>query len=146
MTFREDEKRDLQQICEEKLEGNIIRSRAQWHQEGEKPSKFFCNLESYNYTEKTVKRLICGSNIIANQKEILLEIQKFYKNLFKCNNNNLSDSNLDEIFQNLNGCKKLSPEDAKVIEGLLTITEIGNALKSMKNGKCPGTDGFPAKF
>ena len=93
-----------------------------------------------------MKRLICGSNIIANQKEILLEIQKFYKNLSKCNNNNLSDSNLDEIFQNLNGCKKLSPEDAKVIEGLLTIIEIGNALKSMKNGKCPGTDGFPAKF
>ena len=46
----------------------------------------------------------------------------------------------------MNGCKKLSPEDAKAIEGLLTITEISNELKSMKNGKCPVIDGFPAKF
>ena len=30
------------------------------------------------------------------------------------------------------------------LEGTLTLEEISNALKDMKNQKCPGIDGFPA--
>ena len=32
------------------------------------------------------------------------------------------------------------------LEGLLTINEIGQALKKMSNNKTPGSDGFPADF
>lgn len=36
-------KQELEAIREEKLKGNMIRSRVQWIDEGEKPSKFFLN-------------------------------------------------------------------------------------------------------
>lgn len=35
----------------------MIRSRAHWLEEGEKPSKYFCNLESRNFLNKTIKKL-----------------------------------------------------------------------------------------
>ena len=41
---------------------------------------------------------------------------------------------------------KLTPDEALNIEGPLTITEIGAALKGMKHNKTPSIDGFPAKF
>ena len=39
------------------IQGQMIRSRIQWLSEGEKPSKFFCNLESKNFLEKTIKKV-----------------------------------------------------------------------------------------
>ena len=41
---------------------------------------------------------------------------------------------------------KLTLDDTLNIEGPLTITEIGTALKGMKHNKTPGIDGFPAEF
>ena len=49
-------KRELESLRKEKLKGIMIRSRAQWLSEGEKPSKYFCSLEKHYYTEKTVKK------------------------------------------------------------------------------------------
>ena len=42
-------KNELEQIREKKMQGIFVRSRAKWIQEGEKPSKYFCNLESKNF-------------------------------------------------------------------------------------------------
>ena len=41
---------------------------------------------------------------------------------------------------------KLTPDEALNIEGLLTIKEIGSALKGMKHNKIEGIDSFPAEF
>lgn len=49
-------KKELESIRKEKLLGHMIRSRARWIEEGEKPSKYFCNLESRNYLNKTIKK------------------------------------------------------------------------------------------
>ena len=49
-------KRELESLRKEKLKGIMIRSRAQWLSEGEKPSKYFCSLEKQYYTEKKGKK------------------------------------------------------------------------------------------
>ena len=49
----EDKKKELEKIRDIAIQGTVIRSRAQWLNEGERPSKYFCSLEKYNYTEKT---------------------------------------------------------------------------------------------
>jgi hypothetical protein len=35
----------------------LVRSRAQWVDEGEKPTKYFCGLESKNYTSKIIPKV-----------------------------------------------------------------------------------------
>ena len=47
-----DKKKELEKIREIAIQGTVIRSRAQWLNEGERQSKYFCSLEKYNYTEK----------------------------------------------------------------------------------------------
>ena len=46
----------------------------------------------------------------------------------------------------LDGAAKLSDNKADALEGHLTLDEISDALKSMKNQKIPGIDGFPAEI
>ena len=66
--------------------------------------------------------------------------------IFKSNDHNLPDANLDQIFHKINNIQKLTPKDSSNLERPLTLNELGSALKSMKNGKCLGIDGFPAEF
>ena len=51
----EEKKTALENLRKEKLQGHFIRSRAKWVDEGEKPTKYFCHLESRNYLNKTKK-------------------------------------------------------------------------------------------
>ena len=138
--------RELQELREEKLKGAFIRSRVQWLNEGEKPSRYFCSLERRNYLEKTIKRITKeNGQICKDQKEILSEIKDYYKKLFKNNDDLLMEPDLnDNSFKNT--ARKLSPNESSEIEGPLTITEISESLKNMKSGKCPGIDGFPSEF
>ena len=53
----EDKKKEVQNITEDKLYGNIIHSRAQWLQYGEKPSKFFVHLKITNTWKKQSSEL-----------------------------------------------------------------------------------------
>ena len=54
----QDKKYELQEIRNIKLRGNMIRSRAQWIDEGERPTKFFCALETKNFLDKTIKKSV----------------------------------------------------------------------------------------
>ena len=45
-------KEDLCLIYENKAKGSIIRSKTRWVEQGEKPSKYFFNLEKRNYKRK----------------------------------------------------------------------------------------------
>ena len=42
----QDKKQELQKLRDIKMKGELVRSRLQWLKDGEKPSKYFCNLES----------------------------------------------------------------------------------------------------
>ena len=41
---------------------------------------------------------------------------------------------------------KISQNDCNTCEGLLTFQECTDVLKEMKNGKSPGSDGYPIEF
>ena len=51
----ENKRNELEKLREDKMNGVRIRSRANWLKDGERASKFFCNLEKYNFTEKNYK-------------------------------------------------------------------------------------------
>ena len=122
-------KNELHIIRTEKLKGNIIRSRAHYIDQGEKPTNYFCNLEKYHNTSKSIPFIEKeDGNILLNQKEILEETCRFYKTLYTLEKNM---STLDDIDYFTMDNKTLSQDQSDVLEGLLTYIEITTTLKKI---------------
>ena len=103
---------ELIEIRKHELNGMLIRSRANWLEYGEKPSKFFLNLESKHTINKTITKLETEKGKITSQPEILLEVKKFYENLYKKKTiKNQTDYNPNCV------PKKISDLDKKKIRG-----------------------------
>jgi len=76
----ENKKQELENYCKNKLKGKMVRSRAKWIDEGEKPTNYFCGLESKNFTSKIIPKVEKeDGTIINNQFEILNEVKSFYE-------------------------------------------------------------------
>jgi hypothetical protein len=104
--------------------GNIMRSRAKWTDEEEKPSKYFLNLENGHYANKIIPTLIKNEgNVseITNQKEILTEIENFYKDLYEKKDENIY-FDFKDILDNTE-VKKLNDIQRDSVEGAISYTE-----------------------
>ena len=138
-------KNELESIRKYKMEGIIIRSRTKWYEEGEKNSKYFFSLEKRNYIEKQICKLIReDGEEIQGTKQILDEMETYYKQLYEdreAERDNEWVHNIDRQYIN-----KLNDNEKDDLEGPLTYTELAQSVKSMKNNKTPGTDGFPVEF
>ena len=73
----------MEHLYEKKVEGIIIRSRARWHEHGEKNSKYFLNLEKRNHVRKHIRKLRLDGVISTDPFEILDAERAFYENLYK---------------------------------------------------------------
>ena len=134
----------LNQIEEEKSKGSIVRSKINWLEQGEKPTKYFFDLEKYNYGKKTIRKLnIDTNNTITSEKEILSNIAQFYSNLYKSKNVNLHE--FEEMFFNYN-IPFLTENESNSCEGNITEAECLYTLKTFKNNKTPGNDGLSKEF
>ena len=72
-------KSELKELTNKKLEGVMTRSRARWIEQGEKVSKYFCNLENRNYISKSMPHLWREDNTkTTTQKEIIHETKSFF--------------------------------------------------------------------
>ena len=60
-------------------------------------------------------------------------------------NTKIEKFNLDNHLRKYN-IKKLNKEQAREMEGYLSIDELGITLKILKNNKAPGLDGFSFEF
>ena len=130
---------ELELKREKLVEGIILRSRAKWLESGEKCSKYFCQLEKRNYIKKTISDLIIHDKHVTNQSDINSEVACYYKTLYSRN-----VLNIDERF--FEHRIKLTDEQRELCEGNLTFNECTESLKSMKNGKSPGSDGYTVDF
>ncbi|GFO33598.1 Pol-like protein [Plakobranchus ocellatus] len=127
------------------MEGLLIRARARWIGEGEKPSKYFCNLENRHHISKKISSLIKEDGTEASSNdEIVKEVRAFYAKLFKSREDHIENVDL-ETKLNIDS-PKLTAEEAILIEGKITYEEASTVLKNMKNNKSPGSDGFTIEF
>ena len=135
-------KQELQTIRETKIQGMVIRSKANWINQGERVSKYFFNLENRNYTEKMIPQVETDEgNILSKQNEIKTEVYNFYKQLY-CQKE-VNDFNFDSITVDSN---KLAEEEKNSLESNLDLEEIKYAVSNMSSNKSPGPDGFTAEF
>ena len=139
-------KKELNTIRQNRMQGILIRSRAQIIEDDEKPTNFFCNLEKHNFTSKLIPKLEKqGGEIISDQFQILNEAKLFYEDLYSCKDSQLTYINLHDLLLNTE-TEKLSTQESNLIEGPLTYKEAGLTLKAMQNNRSPGSDGLSAEF
>ena len=141
----EEHENKLDKIYEFETKGLITRSRIRWLEEGERSTKYFCNLENRAWQKKNINKLDHGGNLITNPTEILEVVHNFYANLYALPNNGTPDIDNDALFTNIT-IPKLSEVDKNYLETPLTKNEVYCAVKSMKTNKTPGLDGLPVEF
>ena len=109
-----DEEEDIRR---EYIKGLFIRSRAKWIEEGEKPTKYFLNMEKRNYINKTVTRIVDkNGKQITNQNDILAEIENFYRALYSNQDDKLENVDLRNIVD-IEQVNTLSEDMAQQLEG-----------------------------
>ena len=117
-------------IMEYKTRGTILRSRARWHEHGERNNKYFYSLEKRNYSRKLVSKLkLNDGSFTTNQFEILEEQKTFYQSLYQSQLSTDQDIHDGDIFLNLNNIPTLADDEQTLCEGLITEGEAFNALK-----------------
>ena len=142
-----EEKKIIEDYNNEKANGALLRSKTDWAEYGEKNTKFFLNLEKRNYKLKCITKLIDeNEKEITSQEDILKYEEKFYNTLYTLKE--LPEKQKQEAANMFNdeSLPKLSNENKQTCETDLSLKEIGEALKDLKNGKSPGSDGFTSDF
>ena len=126
-----------------KTEGIILRSKAKWYEQGEKPTKYFLSLEKQNFQNKAIAKLETAQGVITETEDIKEHAKNYFQNLYT--SKNVKDVELEDIFKNCS-IPKITDEEALSLEGELQYDEVLACLKNMKNNKSPGPSGFTAEF
>ena len=138
-------KSELQSLYEDKGKHAMFRAKCRWVENGERPTKYFFNLEKKNYNKKTISELrLQDESTTCNEKEILDQIEAYFKILYS-SEYTLSQEEYEEFIHSLE-IPRLSNEDRDSLEGPLTYEECKIVLDSFQNDKSPGVDGFTVEF
>ena len=135
----------LEELRNNRLKGHQICSRYQHYKEWEKPSKYFLNLEKKNYLNKNITEIIDNNKKIINDpKKILKEQALFYRDLFSTKNTNIKDNT--RYMHLLDNLPSISNTSKLSLEQEISLEELEEIIKTSKNNKAPGPDGFSNEF
>ena len=141
---------ELNEIYSTKGREAMFRSKVKWVEQGEKPTKYFFNLEKRNYEKKIITQLkISDGEIISDIKQINKEIEEYYKSFLASKVPPEDHENINELFNSFVEAlenPKLSEDDQQELENDLSKEELLNTLKGFKENKTPGEDGFTKEF
>ena len=116
----------------------MFRSKIRWIENGEKPTKYFFNLEKRNYEKKIITQLkTIDGEIITDLSMINEEIENYYKNFLTSRIPQDESNNFDYHFARFSSDLQ-NPK--------LPQDELLNALKGFQPDKTPGDDGFTKEF
>ena len=134
-------RKKIKDIVQKATRGAIMRSRATYETLGERPSKYFLNLEKRNFSKKTIYRLQLKSGVVISDPEcILREQRKFYDKLYT------SAGPIDENYVKNLQTPQISEEDKIYLDLPISQEEKEAAIKVLPGNKFPGTDGLSADF
>lgn len=136
-------RRELYGILRQKEHLSYIRSRCKWARFGEKPSKYFLNLEKSNYANKVISRLYDEKGVLLEEPEKILEFERrHFEERYKVS---VHDPSASDPFSEADS-GKIDDLDRACLEDPLTKEELVKAVASMKPGRSPGTDGIVIEF
>ena len=133
----------LRSLYEERANGAKIRSRVNWFDKGEKPTKYFHNLEKKNSKDKSWESILdSDGNIIHGTDNILKRQAEFYKHLYTTEN--ISEEKGYPFLNHIN--RGLSEHSKGLLDNDFSLSEATLALRKMANNKSPGSDGIITEF
>ena len=101
--------------------GAIIRSRANWYEQGEKSNKFFLGLESNKGTKSCIRKVFTIDGMLTtNPKKISMEMVKFYSDLYAGNDKEVDESHPFLLSPEI---PKLTSEMKNICEGKLSVKD-----------------------
>ena len=137
---------ELQKLIEDNSKGAMIRAKLRWYEDGEKPTKYFLNLEKRNYNSKAINRIqLANGDYITDFLEIQREQNSFFSQLYTTSLQEDIDIENHEMFQEIDH-PTLSEDEKQSCEGEITEGELYEALKTCNKNRSPGNDGLPAEF
>ena len=121
-----------------------VRVRNVMKDEGEKPSKFFLQLEKQNCKSSRLDKLLNHDGTYTDTLDGMLNIANtFYSNLYKCES--VSKDHLQNIISNIQE-KEISDDVSNDLEKDISNDEVKVALYQMNKNKSPGIDGLTVEF
>ena len=142
ISYLDNLKSELEELRKPKIDGLIVRSRVAWHEHGEKNSKYFLSLEKRNANRKSIEYIQDGATIITKMSDIIENFSSIYENKYTSN----PDISPDVSFIAQHIANQIEEKDRAQLETNILFSELTEALKSMKKGKTPGSNGFPVEF
>ncbi|KAL9978028.1 hypothetical protein ACROYT_G015505 [Oculina patagonica] len=142
-------KEELKKIHESRRKEAMFRSKTKWLEHGEKPTKYFYNLEKTNYDKKCIREIKLENEITSNFTMINKEIENFYKNMYTSKVDNIQtlqpSKGFSDYIKDIN-TPRLSKEEQEDLDQSLSCQELKDALNCFAENKTPGEDGFTKEF
>ena len=136
-------KNKLKEIEEKDMMGAALRTRTDWNEKGEKPTKFFFGLEKKKGNEKTITELKNDRGDIIRTKNDIMDYTLYY---FK---KKFTAETIEETIAEtlVRSCeKRLDERENEDLNTPFSMDELTRVKKTMKNGKSPGPDGLSSEF
>ena len=126
-------KKELHELYEQKGRGAIFRCKVRWIEKGEKPTKYFFNLEKKNYEKRIISQLSIGEEeIVSDFKQINKEIERFFTQFYKSSiephQENAVLGKFQSFVESLEN-SSLSEHEIEELEHNLSIDKLHKALK-----------------
>ena len=120
----------MNSLYESKGKEAIFRSKVKWIEQGEKPTKYFFNLEKKNYVTKTLLQIkLDNGEITSDMKKINKQIEVFLSETYKSKLTDVllseQELGLKDFIQNME-IPRPSNEEQATFEHELTVQEIKN--------------------
>ena len=126
---------ELKALISRELEGSKIRSRVRWLEDGERPTRYFFKLEHKHIACNSVTSILDSNDVeVFTREEIERAHVCFCSDLF-------SKEPINAVYKQI--CldsidKFLSPPHLDSCEGLLSLPELTDSLRSLNLGRSPG--------
>ena len=134
-------KQDLEILLSEQSQRIMFRSKAKWYMEGERNTRYFFNMEKAKYNAKVCSKLINDEGNEVNSRDEVMNVQYgFYADLYQ------ADCAVEMNLDMDPPPHEVDPLSAGASELHFNVNEVKHAIKQMKNGSCPGSDGLPVEF
>lgn len=141
-------KRELYQIQMLKARESMVRSRVKWVGEGERPTKYFLNLEKKQFETKTISSVYNEEGTLLLESDDILKYEhSYFSRQYSINTGNREALGQGQGIPFLPRKESpLSELDRQLLNRDLSVEELEIALKDMKSGKSPGCDGLPPEL